>query len=617
MRRTAMPSPGSSVILWVFLASAGVLAGCGGGDAGDGASGQEWRDEYGAPPPVLDGEADTDPAPALGKEDGAGRLGPLVSWNQGLARVWDVKRAWTDVTAEAGLAWPADSGLDWEGKYAAWVASLPPIDVDGYPTFEITTPQGRKLPAPVLECAEVAVFMRSIFAAWHGLPFYLEAQDAGRPIYIGHFGFKRHDGTNFGGAPDFSRRYTDHTASWTAGAAWPTDGRLRGRGLYGGGDEHSFLPDVAGQPARAGAYFDELLLNKRVGHYLLLALSWFGSMHLADGANMFHVQPDALRPGDVLLERWQRRGIGHTIPVMRVAKTADGRFEVAVATGSMPRRLPKWEEGPTAARYFTLDYTGGPGQAFDGEKYAALGGGLRRWRAPEAVGTGASARYRNTFLPADRAVWIDDTDVEQVAGRIARFGELMKALTPEERRDVALGLVEAAREHLRRYPSSCSARKNRDDAFASLVDVMGTEFGTAPDAVDREHRILEDYVFAELIYEQSKTCCWNHSTAAMFEIVMDLARKAAADPETGECREPIVFRAAGASGVLAAPAGEDGYGVFRDHAIALGRGDEWVTWTADEPCPWAAGLVDDKVADRDGPSWCALQAARDAGAGGT
>ena len=77
---------------------------------------------------------------------------------------------------------------------------------------------------------------------------------------------------------------------------------------------------------------------------MLLALSWFGSIHLADGANMYHIKADQARSGDVLLLRWQRRGIGHTVPVMRVSKEADDRLEIAVATGSMPRRYPKWEE---------------------------------------------------------------------------------------------------------------------------------------------------------------------------------------------------------------------------------------------------------------------------------
>ena len=240
--------------------------------------------------------------------------------------------------------------------------------------------------------------MRATFAAWYGLPFYLEAYDRGQPIYLGHFGFRNADGTLYGRTPSFRRTYRDFTTEWNNNANWPTDAKLKGRGLYGGGDEVEFLPNVNGKPARAGAYFDEIYLNKRVGHFMLLALSWFGSMHLADGANMYHIQPEGIKAGDVLLERWQRRGIGHTIPVMRVAWPETNRLEVDVATGSMPRRYPKWESSDRAARYFKDQYTGGPGMNNDGDEYAKLGGGLRRWRV--AVSDGL--RYKNTFMPNDR-----------------------------------------------------------------------------------------------------------------------------------------------------------------------------------------------------------------------
>ena len=39
--------------------------------------------------------------------------------------------------------------------------------------------------------------------------------------------------------------------------------------------------------------------------------------------------------------------------------------------------------------------------------------------------------------------------------------------------------------------------------------------------MDAQYRIFEDYVFAELEYTESKTCCWNSSNSAMFQIAMD------------------------------------------------------------------------------------------------
>ncbi|RMG14672.1 MAG: hypothetical protein D6729_13415 [Deltaproteobacteria bacterium] len=547
---------------------------------------QDFVDEYGEVTPL-----DLAPPPE-GKADGIGRIGPKIAWNDGPSRVWEVTRDWTDIDPEPGLAWPANSGLNWDQKFSAWVASLEKID--GYErgqTFRLTTPYGeRTLPAPFLECAEVAIFLRAAFASWYGLPFYLEARDAKGPIYLGHMGFLRADGSRYGRSPAFSERYRDYTGQWKPGDPWPSDERLRSRGLYGGGDEVPFL----GEGARAGAYFDEVFLNKRAGHFMLLVLAYFGSANLADAANMYHIQPEATRPGDVLLERWQRRGIGHTIPVMRRAELAGGRMELAIATGSMPRRQPVWEEGASAHYYFSLDTTGGPGENWDGEPYAALGGGIRRWRVALPYG----GNYRNTFMPGDEAIWIDSTDLEAIAARPARFKEILAELTPEEERDLALERIESARAHLRRYPASCAARIKREDAFEDLYRVMAEHFGMTPGEVDRQYRILDDYVFAELVYEQSKTCCWNSTTPAMYEIIMDYNR-GVVDDGSGTCNAPVPFMARNAG------AGDDGYALFREHAQAIGRGDEWVDWSADETCP-QADTVTDTLAETTAKPWCDL-----------
>lgn len=576
---------------------------CSDSGSGESTSQQGWGDEYGATPPMLEGDAAQDVAPALGKADGAGRLGPYASWDTGAGRVWEVTRQWTELDPTAGMAWGADSGLNWEDKYSAWVKAQPILEVDGDRTFTLITPK-KQLPAPILECAEVAIFMRAAFAAWHGLPFFLTASDSGKPIHIGHFGFKKHDGTNYKRSPNFKTKYADYTSDWSEGQAWPSDTRLRRRGLYGGGDDHEFLPNVEGETAKAGAYFDEIFLNKRVGHFMLLALSWFGSMHLADGSNMFHITPESIRPGDVLLERWQRRGIGHTLPVMRVDDIGEGRIDVAVATGSMPRRQPVWEDGPAAARYFSLEETGGPGANWDEEEYAKLGGGIRRWRSALAEGEGRGARYRNTFLPTERSLWINSTDYEAIAARPARFGELMKELTADEKVELAIGRIENAREHLRKYPASCSARNNREDAFEELEEVLVADFGKTPDEVHATHRTFEDHVFAQLEYSKSKTCCWNSTTVAMHEIIMALNDKRVADDDTATCNEPLTFKAREVSDA------NDGYAEFRTFAEELGRGDDWVTWTADEPCSQADTLTEDLDKTPAAPNWCGLQTYR-------
>ena len=428
-------------------------------------------------------------------------------------------------------------------------------------TFLLTTPHGRAFTAPVLECAEVAIFMRAAFAAWYNLPFYLEAYDRGQPIYLGHFGFRNADGSLFSRTPNFARTYADHTEDWQAGRTWPSDAKLKGRGLYGGGDEIGFLPMVNGKPARAGAYFDEIFLNKRVGHFMLLALSWFGSMHLADGANMYHIKAEGVKAGDVLLERWQRRGIGHTIPVMRTEWPEADRLEVAVATGSMPRRYPKWEDGARAGRYFKDESAGGPGMNPDGDEYAKLGGGIRRWRV--AISDGL--RYKNTFMPTEADLWINSSDTDALAARTTAFEEYLRPPSPEGQQQVAIELIESARNHLKRYPASCSARKNREAAFQDLYTVNSDAFNMTPDQTDAAYRILDDYVFETLVYDQSVTCCWNSSTEAMYEIVMDYNYGLTTSSTEAACLPPVVFRAQDRG------PDNDGYEIFRQHAASLGR----------------------------------------------
>ena len=562
--------------------------------ASSGGTGEDTDESYG-----ISGEIDTT-GPAS-KSDNAGRPGPSVAWDSDGGQVWSVRNQWTDVTSEAGMAWNANSGLNWNEKYQAWVTSLEVEELsEGFikETFQLTTPHGRAFTAPVLECAEVAIFMRAAFAAWYHLPFYLEAYDRGQPIYLGHFGFRNADGSLFSRTPNFARAYADYSNDWQTGRTWPSDAKLKRRGLYGGGDEIGFLPLVNGEPARAGAYFDEIFLNKRIGHFMLLALSWFGSMHLADSVNMYHIKAEGIAPGDVLLERWQRRGVGHTIPVMRTDWPEADRLEVAVATGSMPRRYPKWEDGSKAGRYFKDESAGGAGENSDGDEYAKLGGGIRRWRVAISDGN----RYRNTFMPNEASLWINSSDTAALAARVADFEQYLRPPTPEVQQQVAIELVQSAREHLRRYPASCSARKNREAAFEELRSVNETHFNLTPDQTDAAYRILDDYVFETMVYDQSITCCWNSTTANMYEIIMDYNYNLTASSTEPACLPPVVFMARDRS------ASNDGYDLFRAHAESLGRIDEWVAWSEDEACSQASSVVNDTIDPMNALPFCQLSA---------
>lgn len=551
-----------SPVLWLLaliVALAPTVTAC----VADGEAGDDPEEDYGIDGPFEDNEP-------LGKGDNVGVPGPKVNNDTRATQVWDATEKWEDTDTararEAGIAWGADSGLNWDQKFGAWIQAME--RTAGYntwfETFTMKTPWGKTLPAPKLECAEMAMFLRITFAAWYNLPFYLTSVDSkGTRIYFGHFG-ARTAYARYKTTPNFGlsyKDYSDMTAADIAAEGWPRDEKLRAKGLYGGGDDMPFI----GEGAKAGTYFDELHLNKRVGHFLTLTLAYFGSMHLASARNTFNLKPEAVAAGDVLVERWQRNGIGHTLVVKQVEEIADGLMEAHLVSGSMPRRQPKWETGVASKNYFTNPYTGGPGENNDGERYAALGGGLKRFRVTKNI----NGYWTNTWMKADEADWISDTDYDRLAARIERFGSLLGTATPDQMRNALVGIIDDARHHLREYPASCSAREKREGAFEKLYALNETEFNKSPAETDAEYRELEDYVFNKLEYTESKTCCWNSTTAAMYQIVMDYNQSLMQN----QCVEPVVFRAE-----------NGGYEVFKAYAEETNRGHLWKAWSEDETC---------------------------------
>jgi hypothetical protein len=552
------------------------------------AGGDEESDrdeEYGMEGPVS-------PVPEAGKEDGVNRRGLLVNTDTSRTQVWTARNRWedrdTDAARRAGIAWGESSGLSWDEKYAAWVQSMDETaSVDGRSTFELTTPWGKSLPSPSLECAEMSIFLRITFSAWYELPFFMEAVDgSGQRVFFGHNGVRTASG-RYASTAEYARLYADTSAQPPADVdgGWPHDDALRRKSLAGGTDEQPML----GDGATFGTYADEIHLNKRAGHFLLLALNYLGSINLADAANTYNIVPEAVRAGDSLLERWQRVGIGHTLVVKDVTAIGEGNLDVALVSGSMPRRQGVWESGVRSKQYFTDERTGGEGTNSDGDAYAALGGGIKRWRVTKNV----DGYWTNTWMQQDEAHWINSTDLERLAARPERFAQLLGQISPEAARDGLLSAIEDARGHLRNYPASCAARERRERSFVELYDLMERDFGTARAEVDRQYRLEEDYLFAELDYTSSRTCCWNSSTSAMYQVAIDLAaaERAAAD-EAGECRPPSVFMSQA-----------DGYDRWQRLADATGRGALWAAWSEDESCP-QRGVASDTEAEHAGTDYC-------------
>ncbi len=579
-------------LLMSVSAASFMFAGC------DGSTSDESDQDYG----IQEGELQA--GDALSKADSVGIAGLPVSADDSDTAVWEVRNQWEDTDTpearKAGPAWSENSGLTWDEKYARWIASMRriPSDAGYYDTFELVTPWGKKVPAPVLECAELAIFLRVTFASWYGLPFYLEAVDgSGTRVYFGHFGARTKNG-RYRKTPLFRKWYRDYTSQFTGKddsyieANWPHDSKLRSRGLYGGGDEQTFL----GEGLRAGAYFDEIFLNKRVGYFLLLSLTYFGSTNLVDSRNTYNLVPDALRTGDILLERWQRRGIGHTLVVKTVDQLEGGKLQATLVSGSMPRRQPKWEDSVQSKEYFTSSYTGGEGENWDGEPYYKLGGGLKRWRVAKNV----NGRWMNTWMKSDESSWINDTDYDRIKERPSLFEELLGDVDPQQMLEALVHGINDARNHLRNYPASCAARERREAAFERLYEFAANNLGMTRYQVDVQYRTLDDYVFAELVYQQSKTCCWNSSTNAMYQIIMDYNRQLMADAAANDqCAEPVVFK------------WDEGYDVFKNYAEATGRGHLWREWSADESCP-QADVQHDTEREHGWTDWCDLPRDQDA-----
>ena len=484
---------------------------------------------------------------------------------------------------KAGIAWPVNSGLTWEEKYTAWYKSFTTITAEkggwgsNSKTWEFQTPWGQKIKAGVFECADTAMVMRILFSSWYKLPFYLTGWANGQPLFAGHMGFVTKDGRPASGFPTFRTLYKDNTSSYTPGGAWPKDPVLRGRHI-GTDDAVPWITDPVG--AGAGAWYDDVLLNKRVGYFLRIVDGYFGSVNLADGNNMFHLKARAAKPGDILVERFQKQGIGHTLPVTFVESPTPTSMRIGVASGSMPRRQAIIDTPEDSMHWFTNEAMGGPGNGFDGTPYAQLGGGLRRFRTPVAV----NGRWQNIVPVASRGDWIRDEDLAGIAGRIAEFEQLLKPASPEEQRDGSLRLIEAARTRLRSTPATCSGRTAREDGFKSLYKVMKDSFNKDKAAVDTEFRKLEDYVFAELEYPKSKTCCWNSTSPAMADIVLDYAKKEQARAEVQRVCKLTPFKNGGG--------GKPNYDLWKAHAATLNRAAEWKEWSEDERCEQRAVVED-------------------------
>ncbi len=534
------------------------------------------------PDDADDVEGVAEPLPANltpGKEDGIGRRGLAVDGNYAETEAWKVKNRWEDrTTAEAkkaGMAWPVNSGLSWDEKFAAWMGSLEfvPSETSGYyQTIRITTPWGKVLPSGKLDCADGALLLRATFAAWYNLPFMISA--GGNPtVYFGHFGARTSTGP-WASAVKIANIYKDFSATPPANLAnWPKDSRLRNMHLHGqtNGVYQDELPFYLAPGEGTGAYLDELHLNKRAARMMMYLLAYTGSENLADSANTYNLQPSALRTGDTLVYRRAPNGSGHTMLMLRVKDLGAGRKEAQNVFGNEPPAQLYVESPSTTKRNLTSNQGGGEGLSQDNRTpYVKLGGGIKRWRVAKAI----NGYWTNTWMDGDEANWVDSTDYPRLAKRPAQFETILGQASPTVLRDELISQIELKREHLRNNPSSCSARAGREQLFDQLISLSATNFGLNAEQVERKYRNVEDYIYAPLDYPKSRTCCWNSSSRSMHETIM---KQVAAAQATG-CTKPTVFKQTAGT-----------FGAYQTYAAANML--PWGTWRADEEC--ASSSLDD------------------------
>jgi hypothetical protein len=248
---------------------------------------------------------------------------------------------------------------------------------------------------------------------------------------------------------------------------------------------------------------------------------------------------------------------------------------------------PWWLDATGSALRLTDAYAGGEDDEGD---YAAFRGGLKRFR----VAKKKAGKWTNTWMAADEAAWVDSSDLDAIRGRPEAFAGLLGEVAPEDKIEALLGIIERKREHLRDFPASCAARTAREDAFDLLYTTADEFFGLTRAEVDAQWRLDEDYIFAELVYAQSKTCCWNSTNRAMYEAIVEVV--AARQAQAQVCEPPLVFKAV-----------DGGYDEFAAHDPA-----GWVAWSADEACP-QAGVRDDVEATSQATEYCEWAAPTPAG----
>lgn len=494
--------------------------------------------------------------------------GSADSWAGGIPdpgdNVWEVRNQWTDT---------APNGETYEQFYGTWLSNIQ-HDGNGR-AVQYTMADGTVFPAPSLECADSALFLRFLFASEYSLPMFV----GGGGQYFGHFGWVRRDGSRV-------RRYSGEMYGERG-----SDTSLQASNRYLPDNLQSYPHDGA----TIGTYLDAVLRNKRLGYFLQDLWNMIYSGNLAENINSFYVRPEHVREGDLQLHRYAGGGIGHTITIQRVDGSDTGRLvRVDVIQSYMPT-LPWIGDGYSELTSYTPD--------------PSTHGGLRRWRRP-------ARRNGRWYLVADEEVAAWDSEV---VNNPERFQELFN-MSAEDEVSAMVVSIDTRRELLFDNPNSCRRREEREEAFHNLYQFYQRSeelwrslgFETQPTveavrpAVDRHHRTIDDFIWSRLDYETARTCHWNPSNAQinndMYRATVEFNR---ALLTTHGCEGLRVFRAEGAEycagrdGASPSNPGScasvpDGFQDLRSFATDNGYG--WADYLNDEAGS-LSGVTTDGLAD--------------------
>lgn len=467
-------------------------------------------------------------------------------------QVWTVEHAWDDLAPGGEMTY--------EELYSSWVQNSI-RDEDGV-KYELD--DGFVVPAPSLECADTGLSLRFFFAEQHKLPMFIAFWDDHQVQALGHFGWVRRDG---------SRRKSYHGS---LDAPRGSDAALAASNYYLPDDKQSW----PSQGSTTGAYMDAAFRNKRFGYFMQDVWNMVYSGNVADPINTFYIRPDVIRAGDLEMHRhhpWE--GIGHTITIQRVDRSPTGKL---MYVGLIQSYMP------------TKPWLGnGYSELVNYRPNAENNSGLRRWRRPVK-------RSGVWYLMSDTSVSFDAPETNPET-----FRELF-SISVEDELDALLSTIDQRRAALIANPNSCNRRIEREEAFDLLYDLyqdtpeLYNELGftSRPSreeiipAVDKIHRVVEDFIWSRMLYENSRVCHWNPSdhelNAEMYEATV---RYNMQQLEQYGCEGLRIFRAENASycagrddGSSYDPAScagaSDGFDDLRDYAASLGLG--WADYSNDE-----------------------------------